>query len=113
MKARLQGDASDAWLGLWIASVGVTGLPRPDHPDFWLLSEVVLDLDGQADNAMGSDAMDRMISSEVAVYFARQRALRAVQAGLAGPSSEPALAATWLDGLVAGMMMQAKKNQGA
>jgi hypothetical protein len=89
----------------------VTAHSRPDHPDVWLLSEVVLDLDAQADNAMGGDAIDRVISSEVAVYFARQRALRAVQAGLVEPSAEPALAASWLDGLVAGMMLQAKKDQ--
>lgn len=65
----------------------MTAHPRLDHPDFWLLSEVVLD------------------------HFARQRALRAVQAGLVEPSAEPAPAAIRLDGLVAGMLLQAKKDQ--
>lgn len=87
-------------------------ISRPDHPDLWLLSEILLDLDAQSDNATGefADITDRMIPHEVAVYVALQRSLRVIKAGIAPPGAEMVLSATWLDGFIAGMMFQAKKD---
>ena len=74
---------------------------RPDHPDFWLLSQAVLDQDGQADVGQPvDDILARRIDPDSAVYMAMQRALRI------DPASQPQLAAAWIDGLLIGMAFQ-------
>lgn len=78
------------------------GFPgRPDHPDFWLLSQAVLDQDGQAGTGQPvQDILARRIDPDSAVYMAMQRALRI------DPASQPRLATAWIDGLLAGMAFQ-------
>ena len=74
---------------------------RPDHPDFWLLSQAVLDQDGQADAGQPvDDILARRIDPDSAVYMAMQRALRI------DPASQQQLAAAWIDGLLIGMAFQ-------
>jgi hypothetical protein len=80
---------------------------RPDHPDFWLLSQAVLDQDAQADSGQPvQDMLARRIDPDAAVYMAGQRALRLQRALRIDPASQPQLAAAWIDGLLAGMAFQ-------
>lgn len=89
---------------------------RPEHPDFWLISQAVIDLDAQADN--GQPVMDivaRMLDPDSAAYAAFQRALRfsrAVRSGTSPPQELARLGGLWLDGLVTGMIVQHLKTKG-
>lgn len=84
----------------------MTGYPgRPDHPDFWLLSQAVLDLDAQAD--AGQDAADiigRYVNPEALIYVARQRALHAMLRRTV--TGYGLLSASWIDGFLAGMAVR-------
>jgi hypothetical protein len=75
---------------------------RPDHPDFWLLSQAVIGQDAQAEGGQPvPDILGRIIDPASAVYMARQRALRLL--GWTSPDPEMQLTAAWIDGLLAGM----------
>lgn len=78
---------------------------RPDHPDFWLISQALIDQDAQADS--GQDAEEilaAMIDPDSVTYAALQRAGRSSNPG-------PAVAAAWLDGFLTGMAVQQLKNK--
>jgi hypothetical protein len=89
----------------------MTGFPgRPDHPDLWLISQAVLDLDAMADAGQNApEIAGRHIDLASAVYMARQRALRAMASVQERPI-EVVLAGAWLDGLIAGMIVQHLKT---
>jgi len=74
---------------------------RPDHPDFWKLSEVVLSLDAPADEVGASALLDACtkvpIDLDTVMYMATQRASRVYGASLAG-----LVAGLWIDGFMAG-----------
>ncbi len=79
---------------------------RPDHPDFWLIAQALLDQDAQAD--AGQDAeeiISRMIHLPSAAYAATQRAAR-----VSKPFTSVQVAAAWLDGFLAGMRVQQAKH---
>lgn len=88
---------------------------RPDHPDFWRLSEVVLQLDGAIDEAEDKEAVwERVVSDIVDIpsleYMAEQRALRAV--GSAAPVALiTKLTALYLDGFCAGAKFAAEDRK--
>lgn len=77
---------------------------RPDHPDFWLMAEVMQDFDQAADE--GAD-FDRLVGvdTESLFYGATQRSLR-IPVGT--PVTQHASAA-WIDGFVLGMNFQRRK----
>jgi hypothetical protein len=80
---------------------------RPDHPDFWLISQALLDQDAQS--AAGQDTeeiLGRMIDPDSAMYAAVQRAKKLRNPD---PKSAP-VAGAWLDGFLAGMRVQQQKN---
>jgi hypothetical protein len=82
---------------------------RPEHPDFWMLSEVVIKIDAMTDQHQGfSDIVGRMIDLDSVSYMAEQRALRAM-----GPNATAAtralIGATWIDGFMAGVNFQNRK----
>ena len=88
-------------------------LSRPDHADFWLISEALIDQDAQADSGQSvMDILGRMIHPDSVIYAADQRALR-VTLLLPGIALNDVTAATlrglWVDGFLAGMQVQAKK----
>jgi hypothetical protein len=83
---------------------------RPEHPDFWLLSQVLIDNDAVADSGESfEDIMARYIDVESVAYAVNQRALRAV-----GPMATNAVrakyGAVWLDGFLAGVRYQHAKH---
>jgi len=89
---------------------------RPDHPDFWLLSQALTDLDAQSD--AGQDFVQvagRLIDPASAVYVAQQRAQRAMMQSSPGVSGVRAafsvVGAAWLDGLLTGMAVQRARTQ--
>lgn len=62
-----------------------TDLPRPDHPDFWKLSSIVLDLDasmtegiqrGEEPDVVLAKKMNEVGDSYSLTYMATQRAFR-------------------------------------
>lgn len=84
---------------------------RPDHPDFWRLSEIVLQFDAQADwlSVDINDIVKQSIDLPSATYMALQRALRIKQAS-SGPSGWWSyLSAAWLEGLVAGIRFEQRR----
>lgn len=89
---------------------------RPDHPDFWLISQTLIDNDASLDIAVDKPAAFRTIVNAVAdiaslQYAAEQRALRAF--GANSPSGlRTAAAALWMDGFVAGAGYHKLKTEG-
>lgn len=83
---------------------------RPDHPDFWALSEAVKQTDGYASQGLSPaqifEAAD--INGDSVFYMAKQRAMR-MHAFAPAPTSpqevEGMSAATWLDGFLAGLKL--------
>lgn len=75
---------------------------RPTHPDFWRISESVLQLDGKADE--GAQSFDTIVYPLVDVrslgYMAHQRALR-MGTGFVSET-------LYLDGFLAGVLFQQK-----
>jgi hypothetical protein len=83
---------------------------RPDHPDFWLISQAVLDQDAQADSGQSAaEILGRMINPDSVMYAAQQRAMRFTIA-FTGLEAELKTAAAWTDGFLAGMRVQAAKE---
>jgi hypothetical protein len=83
---------------------------RPEHPDLWLLSQAILDMDAQAD--AGQDALDilgRMIDPASVLYMSVQRGLRAEMMMPGRRVTAQRMAAPWLDGFLVGMMVQQLK----
>jgi hypothetical protein len=87
-------------------------MPRPDHPDFWLLSQAIIAMDAQARSGQGAeDIIGRYLDPDSVAYVAVQRAMRASDGRFGGRGSTPQLAGTWIDGLLAGMAVQGLKDQ--
>lgn len=95
---------------------------RPDHPDFWMLSQVVLDADAVAESTPGlagaGDLIEGIADGASVAYMAVQRATRHMDQEHAAqnyPSrAQPfrrrtMLAGVWADGFVAGAGFQALK----
>lgn len=93
---------------------------RPDHPDFWKLSEVILRLDGafqeveeEAREALWEEEVGRFIDPEVVGYVAFQRAVRVMGITMAGEVDEHAATLTpliqcWVDAFMMGCNYQEK-----
>jgi hypothetical protein len=81
---------------------------RPTHPDFWRMSEVVLQNDGEATE--GAQSMEEIVKDTVDLesltYFAMQRAGIYCK-GMGLPESMvPVLGSLWLDAFMAGAKFQ-------
>jgi hypothetical protein len=84
--------------------------PRPDHPDFWKLSNVVIQIDAMAEQHQGfAEIVGAVIDIDSVTYMAEQRAIRAM-----GPNASPAtmslIGATWIDGFMAGINYQKERE---
>lgn len=78
---------------------------RPDSADFWLMAEVIQDLDSAADDGLPADRIVADLDLSAVAYIAKQRALRA-QNMLKGHQVAP----TWFDAFVVGVMFQRRKG---
>lgn len=85
---------------------------RPQHEDFWRLSEIILQLDAEA-QATGvidiSDVVQKLVGADLDSihYMAVQRAL--FIRGAAGLGTEQ-MAAGWIDGFLAGVLFQQRRS---
>lgn len=81
---------------------------RPTHPDFWRMSESVLQHDGQATE--GKQSVEQIVGETVDVeslkYFATQRAGTACQLSGLPEAMVPVLAGVWMDAFMAGARYQ-------
>lgn len=82
---------------------------RPDHPDFWLMSECVLELDAAADDGVAMERIVGKIDMKSLAYMASQRALRGT--GLVKFSPVAALGGSWVDGFMAGVNFQKRRSE--
>lgn len=85
---------------------------RPDHPDFWKLSEVVLGNDGRMEdpdpNAL-IKLVEEIIDMSVMTYMAQQRAMRPLQnmgVQVIEPDTFALMVSIWMDGFMAGAKYQ-------
>lgn len=72
---------------------------RPDHPDFWKLSEIILEMDGKFSEGEGEDFeafIREQIDVDSVTYMALQRALRLQGRGL------DSIAAIYLEAFIVG-----------
>ncbi len=91
----------------------MTKFNRPDHPDFWLISQALIDTDNASQAGGGTQGFTeitgRYVDPDSAVYAAEQRALR-----MGGNARlRAAFAAVWLDAFVCGIKFQHMKATGA
>lgn len=79
---------------------------RPDHPDFWELSAVLIDEDtGVKSSEQFGEFTARFVDPEVLVYVARQRVLRTPLGQ--GPYMVQATGCSiWMDGFLAGVQFK-------
>lgn len=91
-------------------------MARPDHPDFWLVSQTLIDNDTAMDQATDKQVAFRatvnaVVDIDSLEYAAGQRVLRAF-----GPVSDgrmrAALMSLWMDAFVAGAGYQKLKTEG-
>lgn len=70
---------------------------RPDHPDFWKLSSIILKYDGRIDEAPNDEAKQKVwdeamaesgLDGESVVYMGLQRAMRALGVQTVGQARE-------------------------
>lgn len=98
---------------------------RPEHPDFWFMSQGVIEQDAQADAGQGfEDVVGRYVDVESVLYAAKQRVLRAqqqnrtVQMLLARLTArdrallEVSSQTLWLDAFIQGLRFQQLKAAG-
>jgi hypothetical protein len=80
---------------------------RPQHPDFWRISQVATQADGQSREGGQStqEIMSAVVDPQSVRYAAEHRALR-VQAAMFAGAPDPRLTAVltslWLDGFLSG-----------
>lgn len=83
---------------------------RPDHPDFWRLSEIVMGMDAWLDVAKPENRQDvfqkivtDVIDIRSVTYMADQRALRAMMFLGVPREYQAATAAMWLEAFIMGV----------
>ncbi len=84
---------------------------RPQHQDFWDMSEIVLFLDGEITEGHrhAEDVISEMVDFDSTIYMLKQRLRR-----MWGEGYEPGLtstAAAWMDGFIIGMKLGQKKER--
>ena len=83
---------------------------RPDHPDFWRLSEIVLQIDAQADvpGTNIDDLVKQSVDLPSATYMALQRAIQ-IKTTTGTDARLLPLSAAWLEGLVVGIRSEQRR----
>lgn len=81
---------------------------RPDHPDFWAMSQAARDGDDEAEGGTElPDIIAQFADTPSVLYLARHRAIRLTGLG-AGPL-QPRLEAAWIDGILIGLRLAATR----
>lgn len=87
---------------------------RPNHPDFWLMAEIVQDMDAAAEDKVGLQRIIGDIDLQSLAYVAEQRAMRAAMWAKSDPlaSADPIaqLGGMWIDAFKAGVEFQKRRN---
>lgn len=87
---------------------------RPDHPDFWRLSQVVIDHDKRADDNPNPETITEVLAENgidfaSLMYMARQRALRVTGRRDNATPTETMLIVLYLDAFLTGVGYQRKR----
>jgi hypothetical protein len=90
-------------------------MKRPDHDDFWLMAEVVQDLDAAADDGVAMERIIGKIDIESLAYIASQRISRLPDIW-GTPASQQvqqaaALGGAWVDGFMAGINFNKRRTE--
>lgn len=87
---------------------------RPDHDDFWLMAEIVQDLNTAGDDGVDLPRIVSDIDAPSLAYMSIQRALRA-QSVLRSlnpvPDLEIFLSGLWIEGFKAGVEFQKRRGR--
>jgi len=90
---------------------------RPDHPDFWQMSQIIIDCDDAAEYQGLDAAIDGYVDKKSLLYMANQRAYRALnvetEKDLEDPTTKHSvgiLAAIWMDAFVVGAKFEKSKE---
>ncbi len=89
-------------------------MKRPDHDDFWLMAEVVQDLDAAADDGVAMERIIGKIDIESLAYVASQRISRMPGWGTPEPlrvQQAAALGGAWVDGFMAGINFNKRRTE--
>ena len=84
----------------------------PDHPDYELIMQVMAELDQASDAAAAEDILGRLIHRDSVIHAGSVRADEMVNE----PPQLPfvaELAGAWIEGFIAGMIVQHRKTEGA
>lgn len=88
---------------------------RPQHPDFWMLSKIILEMDGlgdKSDTALDSvfvDFVKTVADPRSLMYLANQRALRVDMFEAPRKTRVDALAALYLEAILVGYKLAQEK----
>ncbi len=90
-------------------------MKRPDHDDFWLMAEVVQDLDAAADDGVAMERIIGKIDIDSLAYVASQRISRLPNIW-GTPASQQAqqaaaLGGAWVDGFMAGINFNKRRTE--
>lgn len=85
---------------------------RPTHPDFWVLSRIIIDQDNRAEGhaVPFEELISQVVDAQSVIYMASQRAMRARMLLTSGPI-ERRLTSLWLDAFMAGAAFQKAKDE--
>lgn len=94
---------------------------RPDHPDFWRISDIILTLDGrmqaahsdESKNKVYTDAVAELVDMDSIVYMGMQRAFHALGVATKADLVEKApqvsmLTTIWMEGFQVGSRFEKK-----
>lgn len=86
---------------------------RPEHPDFWLLSQTVIDNDALSDNGGSFDGIiSEIVDVESLLYMGDQRMLRSrAMLGRMDDNTKACLIAMFIDGFMIGAKYQKLKGE--
>ena len=92
---------------------------RPDNPDFWKMSQIIIDCDAQAEEQGLEPVLDGYVDKDALVYMANQRAYRALNIQRESDLQDEAtresvsiIAAMWMDAFIVGAKYERKTQDG-
>jgi hypothetical protein len=88
---------------------------RPDHPDFWLISQAVIDTDALSDGGEDTPTvMERIVDPASLTYIAIQRSAMALREfGINDRVTQMLVAGAWGDAFLAGARFQHLRSTNA
>lgn len=85
---------------------------RPQHPDFWKLSEIILQLDGmkESSGATVADEISKEVDRDSFLYMLQNRSMMAAELFGLPPEASLTLAAVWMEGFIVGSRFSKRKQ---